>query len=150
MHYTEIIQLVGAKLYTGPLPDKGVGIRTQLEREHDIRGVLQIRQKTKPRHRVSVDAAALAAALRLRERAPSRFDVYNAFAEIGIIPSNLRHTFTTLRGHGRIVHYGEGGVSLDEVAELLGHRVGSKMTGSRYDKLQVPPMMVLPLDWSAP
>jgi integrase len=154
MHYTEIQQLVGARLLTGPLPDKhpviGSGfIRAELDNKaHEIRGVVQIRQKTKPRHRVSVNALTLEAALRLRAGAPSRFDVYNAFVAIGMVPSNLRHTYTTLRGKGRIIHYDEGGVSLDEVAELLGHRVGSKMTGSRYDKLQVPPMMKLPLDWS--
>lgn len=148
MHYTEIRQLIGARLFKGPLPDKGVGIRVELDKPHEIKGVIQIKQKTKPRHRVSVDQASLDAALRLRAGAPTRFDVYNAFVALAMVPSNLRHTFTTLRGQGRIVRYGEGGVSLDEVAELLGHRVGSKMTGARYDKLQVPPMMVLPLDWS--
>jgi integrase len=159
MHGTEIAQLQGARHMTGPLPEAhprvGPGfIRTKLDREHEIKGVLQIRQKTKPRHRVSVDGATLAAAVRLSELKrkgkpwiPSRFDVYNACREVGIVPSNLRHTFTTLRGMARIVHYEEGGVSLDQVAEILGHRVGSKMTGSRYDKLQVPPMMKVPLQW---
>lgn len=148
MHDTEIQQLEGCKLYTGPLPDRGVGIRTKLDAKHEvIEGVIQIRQKTKPRHRYSVDGEALKAALRLREGIPSRYDTYNALAELGMIPSNLRHTFTTLRGRGKIIHYEEGGVSLDEVAEILGHRIGSAMTGSRYDKLQIPPMMKLPISW---
>lgn len=147
MHDTEIQQIVGARLFKGPMPDRGVGIRTELDKPHEIKGVLQIRQKTKPRHRISVDTPALAAALRLRAGVPSRYDTYNALVPLGIVPSNLRHTFATLRGKGKIVHYDEGGVSLDEVAEIMGHRIGSKMTGSRYDKLQVPPMMKVPLEW---
>lgn len=168
MHGTEIAQMAGARHFTGPLPDShpklGPGfIRTKLDKKHEIKGVIQIRQKTKPRHRVSVDGATLAAAVRLSQLTrknpktkrvepwiPSRFDVYNACREIGIVPSNLRHTFTTLRGLATIIHYEEGGVSLDQVAEILGHRMGSTMTGSRYDKLQVPPMMKVPLDWTAP
>lgn len=154
MHDTEIQQLAGAKLYKSVMPDRhpDIGpafIRTHLDKEHaDIKGVLQFRQKTKPRHRVSVDDATLKAALRLAASGvPSRFETYNVCIEVDLIPSNLRHTYTTLRGKGQIVHYDEGGVSLDEVAEILGHRPGSKMTASRYDKLQVPPMMKLPLTW---
>lgn len=144
LHHTEIAQLKAAPLFKKPLPDLGVGIRI-LGGEHEIQGVLQIRQKTKPRHRVSVNADTLRAALRLRESVPSRIAVWEALQPL--IPSNLRHTFTTLRDQGEIISYTGSGVTLDQVAEILGHRVGSKMTASRYDKLQVPPMMKLPLNW---
>lgn len=149
MHHTEIAQIEGCKLYTGPLPDKGPGIRT-LGGDHEIQiqGVVQVKHKTKARHRLSVSKSVLQAALRLREGVPSRFAAWNALTPLGIVPSNLRHTFTTLSGEmGRIISYKNAGVGLDEIAEILGHRVGSKMTGAKYDKLQIPKTMVLPLDW---
>lgn len=148
MHHTEIEQLEGCKVQSGPLPDKGVWIR-ELKGEHEIQGVIQVRQKTKPRHRISVNATALRVALRLRAGVPSRFEAWNAMEPLGVVPSNLRHTFTTLSGEvGQIISYKSAGVSLDQIAEILGHRVGSKMTAARYDKLQIPKLMRLPLEWN--
>lgn len=146
MHYTEIQQLVGAKIYSGPLPDRGVGIRI-LDGSHEIAGVLQYRQKTKPRHRTSVNRRVLQAVMRLRESCPNRISVYKAFAEDpAMVPSNLRHTYITLGGEvGEIVSYKGGGVPLEVIQELTGHRIGSKVTKSSYDKMQVPPMMRFPL-----
>ncbi len=145
MHYTEIEQLKGCKLYAGPLPDKGAGIR-ELKGEHEIKGVLQFRQKTKPRHRVSVNAEVLAAALRLRAGLPSRVSVWKALDPI--VPSNLRHTWITLCGEvGEIVNYKAAGIPLDQIQGMAGHRIGSKVTLSNYDKAQIPPMSRLPLQW---
>lgn len=145
MHYTEIQQLPGCRVQTGPLPDKGVAIRKDLE--HDaIKGVVQFKQKTKPRHRVSVDDRTLAAALRIQaaKSLPSRKQVWAAFVDV--IPSNLRHTAITLMGEdASVVSYKAGGLSLDQIQEFVGHRVGSHITKSNYDKLQVPPMPRLPL-----
>lgn len=143
MHHTEIAQLVKAPVQTGPLGDTGVAIRT-LDGGHEIAGVLQVRHKSRHRHRQSVDAETLAAALRLRERVPDRITTWEQLAPI--VPSNLRHTFVTLAGEcGRTVVWESGGVSRARIAEVVGHRAGSTMTADRYDKLQVPMMVVLPL-----
>jgi integrase len=144
MHHTEIEQFAGAKLYTGPLPDLGVGIR-KLGEGHLIRGVLQFRQKTKPRHRVSVTLDVLEAALRLREKGvPDREVLWEKLKPL--TPSNLRHTYITLAGEvGEWVTYTSKGVPLDQIQQVVGHRLGSKVTQSHYDKLQVPPMIRLPL-----
>ncbi len=143
MHHTEIEQLYKCKTFTGPLPDSGAGIRT-LEGEHEIRGVLQVRQKSKRRHRSSVDAETLAAALRLRDGVPDRMEAWEAFDPL--IPSNLRHTYTTLAGEvGELVTWAGAGVDRARIAQTLGHRAGSTMLADRYDKLQVPLMIRLPL-----
>jgi hypothetical protein len=149
MHHTEIEQLSRCKTYDGPLPDKGVGIR-QLPDGGEIAGVIQFRQKTKPRHRVSVPSRVLVAALRLREGVPDRITMWYALGELGIVPSNLRHTWITLAGEaGRTVHYRTRGATLDEIQQAAGHRIGSKVTLSNYDKLQIPPMIVIPLGFIA-
>lgn len=143
LHQTEIDQLEGARIFTGPLPDKGTGIRT-LGGEHVIQGVLQVMHKSKHRHRQSVSGPVLEAALRLREYIPSRIAAWEAFAPL--TPSNLRHTFVTLAGEcGEFVTYTGGGVDRSRVAQAVGHRAGSTMTADRYEKIQVPPMIHLPL-----
>lgn len=145
LHHTEIEQLEGARLFTGPLPDRGVGIRT-LPAGHEIAGVLQMIHKSRNRHRQSVDAPTLAAVMRLRDGVPHRIAVWEALKPI--TPSNLRHTFVTLAGEvGELVPYVAAGVERSRVAQIVGHRAGSAMTGDRYDKLQVPPMIRLPLTW---
>jgi hypothetical protein len=110
MHHTEIQQIEGCRVFTGPLPDKGVAIRT-LGEGHEIRGVLQVVHKSGNRHRQSVDANVLEASLRLREGVPSRITVWKALEPL--VPSNLRHTFVTLAGEvGELVTY-SGGVSTE-------------------------------------
>lgn len=143
LHHTEVQQFEGCQIYTGPLPERGVGIRT-LEGEHEIAGVLQVAHKSGRRHRQSVDAATLAAALRLREHVPDRTTTWEAFRPI--VPSNLRHSFVTLAGEcGRMVVWESGGISRARIAEAVGHRAGSTMVADRYDQLQVPPLVALPL-----
>jgi integrase len=150
MHHTEIQQLEGARLCTGPLPDKGAWIRT-LPEGHEIAGVLQVLHKKKDkkerRHRVSLTADCLAAALRLQARGvPTRSAMWKNL-EPHVVPSNLRHSYVTLSEDcGRLVEYAEGGgVERSRIAQIVGHRAGSTMTADRYDKQQVPPMIVLPL-----
>lgn len=144
MHHTELEQLTGARITAGPLPDKGVAIR-KLPAGHEIAGVLQVLHKSGKRHRQSVDAFGLAAALRLRDsRVPSRVVVWEAVQPL--VPSNLRHTFVTLAGEvGKLITYKAPGVDRARIAQVVGHRAGSTMTADRYDKLQVPPMIQLPL-----
>lgn len=148
MHHTEIEQLDGCKLYTTPLPEKGVGIR-QLGGRHEIRAVIQVRHKSRHRHRVSVNAAALRAALRLRDGVPTRTAVWKALESEGVVPSNLRHTFITQAQEvGERVTFKTSGVDRSLIAQVVGHRQGSTMTADRYEKVQVPPMVRLPLeDW---
>ncbi len=160
MHHTELEQLAGAKLTAGPLPDRGAWVRElpplppekkgQKAKPHQIAGVLQVvhRKKSKVdrRHRVSVDRATLDAALRLREGVPGRITVWKALEPL--VPSNLRHTFITLSGEvGELVTYKAPGVDRARIQQIVGHRTGSTMTSDRYDKLQVPPMIKLPLPW---
>lgn len=148
MHHTEIEQLRGCRVYDGPLPDKGVGIRV-LGAKGEIAGVIQFKQKTKPRHRISVSAEVLAAALRLRDGVPSRITMYYALEQYQLVPSNLRHTWITLSQElGEVVYFKTRGVSLDVVQQTAGHRVGSKVTLSNYDKTQIPPMIRLPFNWA--
>lgn len=144
MHQTELDQIQGAKVYKGPLPDKGVGIRV-LDEDHEIRGVLQVKHKNGQRHRVSLDAAGLEAVLRLQKGVPSRVSVWKKLAP-EIIPSNLRHTFATLMGEvGEVIHYKAGGAPRSVVAQFMGHRAGSTILADRYENMQVPPMARLPL-----
>lgn len=143
MHHTEIEQLEGAGVTKAPLPDRGVAIR-ELDGKHGIAGVLQVMHKSRRQHRQSVDAVTLTAALRLRDGVPSRISVWEAVKPL--VPSNLRHTFVTLAGEvGELVSFTPGGVDRSRIARAIGHRAGSTMTADRYDKLQVPPMIKLPL-----
>jgi integrase len=147
MHQTEIDQIQKAAIYTGPLPDSGTGIRVLEDKPpHEIRGVLQVKHKNGQRHRVSLNAAALEAVLRLRKGVPSRVTEWKEAKPFGIVPSNLRHTFATLMGEiGQEVHYEKGGVQRSVVARFMGHRAGSTMLADRYENMQIPPMAKLPL-----
>jgi integrase len=152
LHHTEIQQLVGAKVVTGPLPDTGTWVR-ELPESHAIAGVLQVvhkkKSQTERRHRVSVDRETLEAAKRLGARVPDRITMWEKLAPL--TPSNLRHTFVTLAGEvGELVTYVAAGVDRARIAQAVGHRAGSSMTADRYDKLQVPPMIRLPLPWVTP
>lgn len=143
MHMTEIDQLAGARKVTGPLPDQGAYVRV-LPKGGPIAGVLQVMHKSRHRHRQSVDAACLEAALRLRAGVPNRSSVWKAMAPL--TPSNLRHTFVTLAGEcGELVEHATGGIDRARIAQAVGHRAGSTMTADRYEKLQVPAMIRLPL-----
>lgn len=145
MYFTEIAQIEGAKVVKAPLPDQGVAIR-DLGTEHTIRGVLQVKHKTSPRHRQSLDAPTYAAALRLRDGVPDRITIWEALKPL--VPSNLRHTFATLAAEcGELITYTPGGVDRSRVAQAMGHRAGSTMLPDRYERLQVPPMIKLPLDF---
>lgn len=164
MHFTEIKQVAGCSIVTGPLPDAGAAIRTLPKVDAPsatgkatrsalppvtIAGVLQVMHKSRKRHRVSVDGASLAAALRLRESVPSRISVWKAFGDL--TPSNLRHTFATLSLEvGQIVTPTTGGIDPVAVQRALGHAVGSAMLKDRYSKVQTPPMVWLDLGLKHP
>lgn len=153
MHHTEIAQIAGARVTTSALPDKGVAIRT-LGDDHEIRGVLQVvhrkKHRKERRHRQSINAKTLEAVLRLQKGGvPDRMAAWNALEPMGIVPSNLRHTFVTLAGEiGELVKYTGAGIQRSRIAQAIGHRQGSAMTEDNYDKLQIPPMVKLPLPFN--
>lgn len=145
LHHTELEQVAGAPEFRGPLPDRGPGVRI-LGGRHTIAGVLQVVHKSRRIHRQALDARTLAAVLRLRERVPDRITVWETLRGVGIVPSNLRHTFVTLAGEvGRLMTWTSAGVERGRVAQVVGHRAGSTMTADRYERIQVPPLIVLPL-----
>lgn len=146
LHQTEIDQLDGAKVTTGLLPDAKVAAIRTLDGKHEIRGVVQVFHKNQHRHRVSVTAPVLEAVLRLREGVPYRVSVWKALDPI--VPSNLRHTYETLAEDcGRVVTHESTGVARALVAQTMGHRAGSTMVADRYNQSQIPPMVVIPLDF---
>lgn len=148
MHFTEISQLEGARIVTGPLPEKGVAIR-KLDGKHTIAGVLQVMHKSRERHRHSVDSAAFAAAERLTKWVPGRIHVWEAFEPL--IPSNLRHTYATLLlESGKVVSFKGGGIDPLHVQQALGHAPGSTMLARRYAKVQVPDLYLLQLGLTHP
>ena len=85
LHHTEVQQPVECALYSGPLPDSGVGLR-KLGGVHEIRGVLRVvhrkKHKKARRHRVSLDATCLAAAERLRNGVPIRTVMWEHLAPL--------------------------------------------------------------------
>lgn len=152
MHHTEIRQVLGLAVSDAPLPDTGAALRQLPMHEHFL-GVVQVvhRKKAKKlherRHRISLGRGTWSALLRLRAHVPDRVTTWEKLGEVGIVPSNLRHTYTTLAVEvGRLVTYTAGGVDRAQVAQVLGHRAGSAMTADRYDRSQVPPLILLPLD----
>ncbi len=146
LHHTEVEQLEAAPLVGGPLPSEGAAIR-KLPGRHLIAGVLQVHHKNGQMHRQSVDREALAAALRLRDRVPDRVTMWEKLSPL--IPSNLRHTFVTLAGEvGALTTWAGAGVDRARIAQTVGHRAGSTMTADRYDKIQVPALVTLPLGFT--
>lgn len=147
LHHTEVVQLSGAPVISGPLPDDDSAAIRLLGGSHRIQGVLQVRHKTGVRHRQSVDRTVLDAAVRLTKGVPHRLSFYKALPT-SMVAANLRHTFVTLAGEvGELVTYTGKGVDRARVAAAVGHRAGSTMTADRYEKVQVPPMIALPLNW---
>jgi hypothetical protein len=64
-------------------------------------------------------------------------------------PGALRHTFVTGGQRGRVVYAGgKEGVPLETVAGVAGHSV--ETSRKFYSALDVPPMVVLPLNLSHP
>lgn len=155
MHGTEIERVAAGKGRVDRVDGRGTSIA----------GVVVFRQKKSKRkepHRVSVDAATLAAFERLiaRGRAPRGRGAVDralrrASKRLGIDPpvnaGQLRHTFVTLaRERGQIVRLQSAGVPLEMIREVLAHAPGSKMTTEHYDATKVPPMIRVPLDLRHP
>jgi integrase len=124
-----------------------------------IAGTIAFPHKTGARHVLSVNAQTLAAAKRLivTGRAPSIHAVHDA-VDLAVAkakkngktlkPINfgaLRHSFTTWAvEHGREVQPRGMGLSVEKVAERLGH-TNTRTTRLHYLDVSVPPMIVVPI-----
>jgi hypothetical protein len=125
----------------------------ELEGQGEIAGTLAFVHKNGDPHVISLDAQAVAAARRLQ--ALKTLPVTNvirkvlkaATTSIGLSkmnPGEFRHTTVTLGQNGRLVHPQGGGVSLKDIALIVGHR--STDTSRRfYDMNAIPPMLVVPV-----
>jgi integrase len=141
LHGTEIERIARGEVEITPVGKQGIA------------AVLRFIHKGRHDHRLSVDAAALAAVRRFVQagKAPSTKTVsywaQRAAREVGFVVHHgqLRHSVATwAQSSGRLVRLEAGGVSLQETAELLGHR-SVMMIKDHYDNTEIPPMLVLPI-----
>jgi hypothetical protein len=131
---------------------------TVLEGQGEIAGTVRYRHKSGDPHTVSLDAKALAAVQRLqaRGRAPTdgcmRLYLAKACESINVsamVPGQFRHSLVSIGQHGRMVAPMGGGLSLQDLTEITGHK--STATAKRfYDNQAVPRLLVLPLDLKHP
>ncbi len=144
MHQTEIDRL-----------SRGGGVITALSGQGDIAGTIHFLHKSGYKHIVSVDQQTLMAARRLQRR--GRLPAGNSFVgimakaakDLGVPPikfGELRHSFTTwARTSGELVRPMGRGVSVEEVASVLGH-TSTRTTRLHYDGTKVPPMVKVPIN----
>jgi integrase len=134
----------------------GVGRLVAVEGQGEIVGVLWVLHKSGEQHPVSLDAAAFAAAERIRARGriPDRAKRHDFAVRVArrlgenarpIQFGALRHSFITWArsAGGRVVRPKNFGVGLEEIREAVGHR--STSTTRRYDGTEIPPMIVVPV-----
>lgn len=133
---------------------RGGGKIEELEDEEQIAGTITFVHKSGYVHTVSVDDQALKAAQRLQRRGAGPSDSYirkviDRTAAVAKIESirfgELRHSFTTWgRTTGELVRPKGRGVSVEEVAAVLGH-TNVRTTRLHYDGTKVPPMVKVPI-----
>lgn len=144
---------------------RGIGRLVKVDDQGEIAGVLWVLHKKGDQHPVSLNAAAFAAAERIRARGsivtrPRQLMMAHRVAkrlrERGeqnvrtVLYGALRHTFVTLArsAGGRIVRPKLYGVSIAEISEVIGHT--STRTTRIYDGTEIPPMIVLPIELNHP
>lgn len=143
MHQSEVERLA-----------KGGGKIAEVEGEEEIAGTITFVHKSGYVHTVSVDLQTLRAAQRLQQRGSAPADSYirkvldRAAKESGLEMirfGELRHSFTTWgRTVGELVRPNGKGVSVEEVAAVLGH-TNVRTTRLHYDGTKVPPMVKVPI-----
>ena len=148
LHGTEIARLAAGKGEVKELPGYG-----------EIAGTIRLMHKKGTVHVQSVDRLTLEAAKRLqaRKRAPVGGTLHAAIwlAAKGagvetINPGQLRHSFITWAlESGRKVEPKAGGVAINEVAGIVGHK-SSATTKKYYEGVQVPMMVVVPISLHHP
>ncbi len=148
MHATEVERLA-----------KGQGHIKVLSGHGEIAGTIQFVHKVGHVHVISVDAQSLAAAQRLQKRGSPPVDSYirtvigraAKMAEVESINfGTLRHSFATwAKSHGSVIKPTEGGVSLEVIAAVMGHR-STRTTKLNYDGTEIPEMIKIPLKLEHP
>jgi integrase len=143
MHQTEVMRLAA-----------GDGKIAELEDEVEIAGTITFVHKSGYVHTVSVDLQTVRAAQRLQKRGSAPSDSYirkviDRTAKVskleGVRLGELRHSFTTWgRTMGELVRPKGRGVSVEEVAAVLGHTT-TRTTRLHYDGTKVPPMVKVPI-----
>lgn len=143
MHQTEVIRLAA-----------GQGKIVEVENEVEIAGTITFVHKSGYVHTVSVDLQTLRAAQRLQRRGSAPADSYiikviKRTAKVANLEpirlGELRHSFTTWgRTVGELVRPNGRGVSVEEVAAVLGH-TNVRTTRLHYDGTKVPPMVKVPI-----
>lgn len=114
-------------------------------RGSEIAAVVQFWHKSSKPHRVSISAPVLEAVLALHEGPEFNLNTYYR-ALYPVRPGQLRHSLVSNREKARVVRWTEGGASLEEVAEVLGHS-GTRVTSKHYSFGGTPPMVVIPYVW---
>jgi integrase len=142
MHQTEIVRLAAGK---GKIIEVDQG---------EIAGTIRFIHKSGYVHTVSVDRQTLTAAQRLQRRGSSptnsnlRRVIHHTAKSLKVEPlllGQLRHSFTTWgRSFGDLVRPKGRGVSVEEVAAVLGH-TNTRTTRLHYDGTEVPPMVKVPI-----
>jgi len=143
MHGTEIDRLA-----------RGEGRVKVLQGQGAIAGTITFIHKSGRVHVQSVDAQALAAAMRLQARGSAPADwwirqvVKRAAKSVGLEPlrmGELRHSFVTWAAEcGTEVRPVDGGVPLTRIAATIGHQ-SAVTTKKFYEGVKVPPMIQLPI-----
>lgn len=143
MHQSEVVRLATGK-----------GKISTIENEGEIAGTITFVHKSGYVHTVSVDLQTLRAAQRLQRRGSAPSDSYiikviKRTAKVSNLEpihfGELRHSFTTWgRTMGELVRPTGKGVSVEEVAAVLGH-TNTRTTRLHYDGTKVPPMVKVPI-----
>jgi integrase len=148
MHQTEIMRLAA-----------GDGRVSVTDGEDEIAGTVTFVHKSGYVHTVSLGFQALRAAQRLQRRGSAPSDAYirkviDRTARVAKLEpirfGELRHSFTTWgRTVGELVRPTGRGVSVEEVAAVLGH-TNTRTTRLHYDGTKIPPMVKVPITLSNP
>ncbi|NOJ83831.1 site-specific integrase [Myxococcus xanthus] len=155
MHATEIARIAA-----------GEGALRVVNDPCGIVGTVTFKHKNGRIHIVSLDAQSMAAAERLQARgkSPSTSSVHECLGYAAgrlskqfpneritpLVPGELRHSFATWASEcGRVVKPTSDGVPLKMVAAVMGH-LNTRTTKLFYEGVQIPPMIVLPLNLHHP
>jgi integrase len=150
MHQTEVERLTKPE-------DPSAGVQAsirEVEGQGAIVAVVRFIHKSGRVHIQSIDAQTLAAIRRLRVRGGAPVDSYirkvvsRAYKSLNLKErlkfGQLRHTFVTNRPKYKRVEPVTGGMSLDEIARIIGHAT-VRTTSMHYDNTEIPPMALVPI-----
>ena len=157
MHGSEIDRIAASFIAKVPLARLD-----PVDGAEEIAGVVLFIHKGCHQHRISLGAAAWAAAFRLQrlgkgprqDRIGRQLKVASERAGLGsdfVRAGSLRHAFVSHGQRGRLAYVTGTGVSVEELVEVTGHK-SSRTTRRHYDEALAPRRLILPfeLSWSTP